>query len=220
MDIERIAELLRLFLGPANSQDPRISIELSRQQLEYISIYIDILLRWNERMNLTAVRDPDGIVRRHFGESLFAAQELLSANDPNAIGHVIDVGSGAGFPGLPLKIWEPGIQLTLIESNHKKATFLREVCRALSLKDVEIFAGRAEDYSGSKGQLVTLRAVEKFEEILHVAGNLVAANGRIALLIGEAQVKLVHRLLSHFLWSESIPLPYSKSRILIQGAKS
>src|SRR4051795_12349591 len=98
---ERIAELLVPFLGPA---------PLADSELSSIRTYIDLLLKWNAKLNLTAIRDPEEIVTRHFGESLFAARHLL---DSSASSSAIDVGSGAGFPGLPLQIWAPGLKLTL-----------------------------------------------------------------------------------------------------------
>src|SRR5580698_9800537 len=91
-----------------------------------LSTYLDLLLKWNTRTNLTAIRDPEEIVCRHFGESLFAAQHL----DPAAT-TLLDFGSGAGFPGLPIALLRPEIQVTLAESQNKKATFLREVVRSL-----------------------------------------------------------------------------------------
>ncbi|MFB3915208.1 MAG: 16S rRNA (guanine(527)-N(7))-methyltransferase RsmG [Terriglobales bacterium] len=179
----RIAALLSPFL-PA---------PLAEGQLCAIAAYLDILLRWNARMNLTAVRDPEHIVTRHFGESLFAAAQLL---EPPSSLRAIDVGSGAGFPGLPLKIYAPALRLTLIESQNKKVTFLREIVRTLALREVEVFGGRAEDYlavkrgtafraeeeeaaadsSGiadrARADLVTLRAVESFESVLPIAASL------------------------------------------------
>jgi 16S rRNA (guanine527-N7)-methyltransferase len=204
--------------------------------LERISTYIDILLRWNARINLTAIRDPDDIVRRHFGESLFAARHLFPdpANSAAAQAHalaldpvvndqrpatndrptVADVGSGAGFPGLPMKLWAPQISLTLIESNHKKATFLREVVRALTLTDVNIKNARAEVLSGTAFDLVTLRAVEHFESILPTAATLVAPGGRLALLIGSSQMADALTSLPHLAWATPIPIPLSRTRVL------
>jgi 16S rRNA (guanine527-N7)-methyltransferase len=167
VEIARIADLLAPFLAGGPS---------TPKQLEQISTYLDLLLRWNTRINLTAVRKPEAIVTRHFGESLFAAAYLLR---PDQVLGAIDVGSGAGFPGLPLKLCAPRIRLTLIESQHKKATFVREVIRALTLTDVNVFSGRAEDYaaqiasgSASPPDLVTLRAVERFETTLPLAARL------------------------------------------------
>src|ERR1700676_4893190 len=116
--------------------DPSLVSPLSQMQLQQISTYIDILLRWNARINLTAIRNQEEIVTRHFGESLFLAHHIfpeVSGQAPRPV-RVLDIGSGAGFPALPLKIYSPQIHLTMIESNHKKATFLREVARAFTLK--------------------------------------------------------------------------------------
>ena len=170
MDTSRIAELLQPFLGTADDQ------RLTTNDLQHISTYIDLLLRWNARINLTAIREPEEIVTRHFGESLFAARYLFPARPSVAADaptrpdeqtsdpiRLIDVGSGAGFPGLPIKIWGPDIDLTLIESNQKKATFLREISRQLTLTGINVFAGRAEDFPDSSANVVTLRAVERFE---------------------------------------------------------
>ena len=212
MDPARIAELLEPFLDTAN--DNRLTVH----DLASISTYIDILLRWNARINLTAIRDPEQIVRRHFGESLFAARHLfprtthLGAADPVS---VADVGSGAGFPGLPLKLWAPHICLTLIESNHKKATFLREVTRALTLTGVDVKDVRAEALGKAIFDVVTLRAVESFESVLAVAAGLVCPGGRLALLISTAQLEPARSALPQFAWSNPEPIPLSRNRILV-----
>jgi 16S rRNA (guanine527-N7)-methyltransferase len=267
MDTARIAELLDPFLRaplafgschtePANageacperSRKPALSLPkgepavLSPAQLQDISTYIDILVRWNARINLTAIRDPEDIVTRHFGESLFAARHLFAgaradgrpggrprgtaalkgrvtgpeesrALAPEAL-TVADLGSGAGFPGLPIKLWSPHISLTLIESNHKKATFLREVTRALTLTDVNIQNTRAESLTATF-DLVTLRAVEHFEAILPTAAALVAPAGRLALLISTAQQTQARATLPHLTWSNPSPVHNSRSRILL-----
>jgi 16S rRNA (guanine527-N7)-methyltransferase len=224
---------------PALSRSKGEAAALSPAQLHHISTYIDILLRWNVRINLTAIRDPEEIVTRHFGESLFAARHLFPdgqavRNDPAALQgcvagqkemralapealRVADIGSGAGFPGLPLKIWAPHIALTLIESNHKKATFLREVARALTFADVNIQNTRAETFAGTGFDVVTLRAVERFEAILPTAGRLVAPSGRLALLISSAQEDRARSTLPDLSWSAPVLIPYSSSRILMIG---
>ena len=263
MHPSRIAELLEPFLDPPNGR------QLTAADLQHISMYIDILQRWNARLNLTAIRDEEQIVTRHFGESFFAARHLFPNLDPHvgtaAIGcpagrspappaasdreckpsdptrqlnhgsidlkgrveaqqergtsapSVADIGSGAGFPGIPLKLWAPQLQLTLIESNHKKATFLREVARALILTDINIQTARAETLVEKKFDVVTLRAVERFESILPVAASLVAPSGRLALLIGAAQMPLAQSALLSMAWSVPKPIPHSQSRILLIG---
>jgi len=206
MQTERSADLLQPFLASHLRQD----------QLIQISTYIDILLKWNQRMNLTAVRDADEMVPRHFGESLFAAQQLLPAGSDSAV-KVVDLGSGAGFPGLPMKLWAPEIELRLIESNQKKAAFLREVVRSLKLEKVTVFAGRAEEFPLASAELVTMRAVERFESALPVAANLVWPGGRLALLIGEAQVLKAQETLPDLTWQSAIPIPKSAGRVLMVG---
>ena len=125
----------------------------------------------------------------------------------------IDVGSGAGFPGIPLKIYSPRIAVTLIESQNKKATFLKEVIRNLTLTNINVFSARAES-SGLKADLVALRAVERFEEILPIAAAMVEAGGRLALLIGAGQAETAKRLLGKFA-IELQPLPESRERVLL-----
>lgn len=216
MDTARIAALLEPFLDHP----------LPPRALDQISTYIDLLLRWNARVNLTAIRAPEQIVTRHFGESLFAARTLFpvpSSRPPvssvfKALDSpltVADLGSGAGFPGLPIKLWAPEISLTLIESNHKKAAFLREVTRALTLTNVNIQTARAETLPGNSFAIVTLRAVERFEAILPIAADLLAPGGRLALLIGSAQLDHARSTLPHLSWSTPQSVPLSRNRILV-----
>ncbi|SRR5258708_4706001 len=227
MHSARIAELLAPFLGtpPANDQRLAINDALSRD----ISTYIDMLLRWNARINLTAIRDPEEIVTRHFGESLFAARVLFPDVYPvPSVSSVVkdfdsdlvaDVGSGAGFPGIPFKLWNPSINLTLIESNQKKAAFLREVARSLTLTDINVFNGRAEDLprAHARFDVVTLRAVERFEDALRISAALLIPGGRLALLIGSSQQNAAASVLPSFSWNPPRPIPLSQSRILLVG---
>jgi len=219
---DRIAELLAPFLqsppGPAAS--------LADAQLEQVSAYLDLLLRWNARINLTAVRDPESIVTRHFGESFFAVRQVLKKQEAGGRkqeagggqGRAIDLGSGAGFPGLPLKIFAPGLALTLIESSQKKAVFLKEAVRTLALTGVDVFAGRAEDFAAT-ADLVTLRAVERYERALGAAAGLVAPGGRLALLIGSPQAARTPQLLAGFGWQAPVAIPQSSARVLFVGTK-
>jgi len=228
MDNARIAALLKPFLEAS----------LPESQLDQISIYIDLLLRWNVRINLTAIRHPEEIVTRHFGESFFLARHLFPASatgywvlgtghQPPATGHctprVLDIGSGAGFPALPLKLWAPGIHLTLVESNHKKAAFLREAARTLALTNINVIAARAESLSARpafpKAAFVTLRAVERFPKILPLAVSFLAPNGTLALLIGSAHLPLLSTQ-AIIKWNPPIPIPQSHSSVLAIGIKT
>jgi 16S rRNA (guanine527-N7)-methyltransferase len=224
MDARRILALVQPFLvttaAESASLDRLAPAVLTDLQLEQISAYLDLLLRWNERINLSAVRDAEEVVTRHFGESLFAARHLFpSPGDLGSPNRLIDVGSGAGFPGLPIKIWANELQLTLIESNQKKATFLREVLRRLGFKDGTVFSGRAENFPGH-ADVVTLRAVERFETALTVATRLVVSAGRVGLLIGAAQVERTRKLRPDIEWQQAAPIPLSSNRVLMIGQKN
>jgi 16S rRNA (guanine527-N7)-methyltransferase len=221
MQPARIAALLSPFLGGAS---------LSDLQLSQLATYLDLLLRWNARINLTAVRDPEQIVTRHFGESLFAAHHLYpSCSLETGDWRLLDIGSGPGFPGLPIKIWVPALPTTLLESNQRKATFLREVVRTLQLTGVEVLAIRAEAYAGQTANCklqitnltITLRAVERFHQVLPTAVELLqqfpTASRRLALLIGAAQVEPARALAGALTWSDPLPIPASSQRVLLIG---
>jgi 16S rRNA (guanine527-N7)-methyltransferase len=200
VETKRITELLQPFLAGE---------ELSERQLEQVRAYLDVLLKWNAKMSLTGVRSPEKMVTRHFGESFFAARLLLDG----ATKSVIDLGSGAGFPGLPMAIYAPQAKVTLIESQNKKATFLKEVVRELGLKNVEVFGGRGEDYP-QKAEVVVLRAVEKFASAAKVAAQLVAPDGRLGLMIAVGQEK---HLPQDFEWEVGKPIPGTEARIVTVG---
>jgi 16S rRNA (guanine527-N7)-methyltransferase len=221
MQPARIAALLSPFLGGAS---------LSESQLAQLASYLDLLLRWNARINLTAVRDPEKIVARHFGESLFAARCLYpSWSLATGDWRLLDIGSGPGFPGLPIKIWAPALPTTLLESNQRKATFLREVVRALQLTGVQVVSDRAENFAAEiancKLQItnltITLRAVERFHQVLPTAVELLqqfpTASRRLALLIGAAQVEPTRAIAATLTWSVPVPIPASSQRVLLVG---
>ena len=184
-------------------------------RLAAISTYIDLLLKWNARINLTAIRAPEEIVERHFGESLFAAKHIL-AQGP--IKTAIDLGSGAGFPGVPFALLVPEVKVTLIESNQKKSTFLKELIYLLGLRNVKVFSGRAESYSQS-ADLVMLRAVERFGEALPLAFALVSPGGKLALMIGASQVDLARSLDGGIQWQGPLAIPSGHSRVLMIGTR-
>ena len=147
--------------------------------LDQLSTYLDLLVKWNARTNLTAIRQPEEIVRRHFGESLFAARHLPAA------GTLLDLGSGAGFPGLPMQLAIPEMAVTLAESQNKKASFLREVIRTLGL-GTEVWAQRSELLPASRRfDVVALRAVDHPALALEEAKARLSPGGRILHLGGR-----------------------------------
>jgi 16S rRNA (guanine527-N7)-methyltransferase len=144
-----------------------------------VEAYLNLLVRWNSRMNLTAVRDTAGILSRHFLESIECARLL-----PAGIGTLLDFGSGAGFPGIPIALFRPEIAVTLAESQSKKAAFLREAIRTLGISTI-VHSARAELLQ-DQFDCVTLRAVDKMPEAVQAASKLVAPRGWLAVMTTES----------------------------------
>lgn len=170
---ERMIELLQPYFAEIGEH---------RKLVSQLRTYLELLFRWNERTNLTAVRDQPAAIQRHFGESLFAGL-ILRQRIPGAR-TLLDFGSGAGFPGLPIQLFWPELQVTLAESQGKKAAFLREVVRTLGL-DTEIWAGRVEQMPVERRfDIVTLRAVDHMQQMMPHAEARVLPGGSMAVLGG------------------------------------
>jgi 16S rRNA (guanine527-N7)-methyltransferase len=175
----RIHDLIQPYLA-ASTTIESTHINDSKELISKLSLYLDLLLKWNARTNLTAIRDPEEIVTRHFGESLFAAR-LLSPYLSNGSG-LLDFGSGAGFPGLPIQLFRPDLHVTLAESQNKKASFLREAVRTLGLQ-TEVWAARVETMPAKcTFHCVALRAVDNMDQAITAAQPRIADGGYMALL--------------------------------------
>jgi 16S rRNA (guanine527-N7)-methyltransferase len=207
--------------------------------------YLSLLLRWNVRVNLTAIRDEEGILSRHFVESILCARAL-----PAGIATLLDFGSGAGFPGIPIALCRPEIAVTLAESQGKKAAFLSEAVRQLGLAakqtadrlDPEggggfnprmtpaetvgalapagcsVYSGRAETLT-AKFDCVTLRAVDKMERAVQSAAKLVRPGGWLALMTtGKELDALKAGAVAEFTWRGALPLP-GGDRLLALGER-
>ena len=184
-------------------------------QVLQIQQYIKILLAWNEKINLTAIRDPLEILYRHFCESMYAVDAV-----PLDKGRLADVGSGAGFPGLPLKILRPDLQVFLVESNIKKVTFLAEVIRELGLKGAQVLARRYEELGEEVAPLdyACSRALGEFPTFLEWARSQQIAAKQVILWIGARDLSGIEKI-STWDWREPIQVPNSLQRLLLVGTR-
>jgi 16S rRNA (guanine527-N7)-methyltransferase len=184
-------------------------------QVQQIQEYTRMLLKWNEAVNLTAIRDPLEILYRHICESMFAVSVV-----PLGSGRLADVGSGGGFPGLPLKILCPQLELFLIESNVKKATFLAEVVRDLGLTGARVLVSRYEDLGEEIAPLdfVCSRALGEFPVFVKWASTREVDARQLLLWIGGRDLAEVMAL-TRWEWREPIQIPKSLRRFLLIGTK-
>ncbi len=189
---------------------PYLTVPPPKNIMPRLSTYLDLLLKWNARTNLTAIRNPEEIVRRHFGESLFAGQNLGTALPET----LLDLGSGAGFPGLPISLLHPDLPITLAESQNKKSTFLREAVRTLALENVEIWPARVESMPPARQfHTVTMRAVDNMATA--IAAATPRATRQLLLLTSTPPV-----LPPEFTLQTPIPIPNSQSTILLRATRT
>jgi 16S rRNA (guanine527-N7)-methyltransferase len=178
------------------------------------AVYLSLLLRWNRRINLTSIRDEEGILSRHFVESIACARALRAG-----ITTLLDFGSGAGFPGIPIALCRPEVSVTLAESQGKKAAFLHEAVRALGLS-TRVLSARAESESRLY-DCVVLRAVDRMPEAVKIAASLVHDGGWLALMTTEPEIAALQLAAgSSFTWSPPIPLAGSAERLIALGQKN
>ena len=181
----------RLSLGEGAEQ---LGIALSGDQLQAFEQYSLVLRAWNKRFNLTTIVEPDEIEESHFIDSLTVTATLPEGT--SFAGRLLDVGTGGGFPGLPLKIALPAMGLTLLEATGKKVTFLKNIAAALGLADVEVLQGRAEDLGRHLGHrdafdVVVARALGSLSVALELCIPFVRIGGLfIAQMKGEIQSQL------------------------------
>jgi 16S rRNA (guanine527-N7)-methyltransferase len=186
---------------------------LSSDQAQKVFEYIHILLKWNKLISLTSIVDPAAIVVRHFGESMYLPSIMPVENC-----RLADVGSGAGFPGLALKILCPDVHVILIESNRKKSAFLSEVVRSLDLRGVEIIPMRFDEIRSEPGfaNFVTARAIGGFPSLLRWARKSLADRGHIALWVGGEDSTKISRT-AGWIWQPAVRIPESQRRFILIG---
>lgn len=190
-------------------------IHASEVQVSQIQQYMRMLLAWNDKINLTAIRDPLEILYRHFCESMYAA-----VNTRLEHGRLADIGSGGGFPGLALKILSPGLDTFLVESNAKKATFIAEVIRNIDLSGVRVLVSRYEELSEELTPLdfVCSRAVGEYEPFLAWAASGQIAAAKAILWIGAGDLDRLHKIPS-WDWQDPITIPHSLRRLIMVGCR-
>ena len=160
-----------------NKMQKKLTIKLSVEQLEKFYSYMSLLLEWNEKMNLTAITEPNEIILKHFIDSLTILNEI------NNNSKVVDVGTGAGFPGIPLSIANESLKITLVDSLNKRLIFLQEVIDKLELRNIEIVHSRAEDFGQNKKyresfDIATSRAVANLSTLSEYLIPLVKIHGK------------------------------------------
>jgi len=190
---------------------------LTSSQAGHILTYLDLLMRWNQKINLTAIRDPEECVTRHFGES------LLLANHAELRGSLLDIGSGAGFPGLALKIRFPALTVTLLEPVAKKRAFLKEAARACGFEQVEVRGERLEDFLHTipppSFDLATTRAVGKLDRLVPLAEQALRVGGSIFLWVTRDQAAALAGIKTALAWGNLLPIPLSRSGEIWRGTK-
>jgi 16S rRNA (guanine527-N7)-methyltransferase len=203
----RVRQLLEPF-GPA----------LDSHQIGQVLAYLDLLLRWNEKINLTAIRDQEECLTRHFGESLFLAKHA------ELHGALLDIGSGAGFPGLALKIAFPALAVTLLEPVAKKRAFLKEAARACGFDKVEIRPERLEEWTRiarpASSDSATSRAVGKLKRLVPLAARCLKPGGRIFLWLTGDQASGLSGIPCGLTWEEPLPIPLSRSGVILPGQRT
>ena len=162
----------------------KLGITLSEIQLRQFYNYMNLLIEWNRKINLTAITEPDEIILKHFVDSLTISKYISDGT------RVVDVGTGAGFPGIPLKIYRQDIEITLLDSLQKRINFLDEVIRELNLEKIETIHSRVEDFGKDKKyrekfDIATSRAVANLATLSEYLLPLVKVGGKVISMKGS-----------------------------------
>lgn len=222
MEIEKFEEIL-------NKHLKEINIELKKEQTEKFYKYMNLLLEWNEKINLTAITEPEEVILKHFVDSLTISKYIEKGTK------LIDMGTGAGFPGIPLKILRDDIEITLADSLNKRINFLNEVIKELNLKNIQTVHTRAEEFGKNKKyresfDIATSRAVANLSTLSEYLIPLVKPSGKTICMKGleikeevEMAKKAIEILGGKIEQEESFNLPNSDMKrnvIIIKKVKN
>ena len=192
-------------------------ISISDVAIDKLIVYLNLLLRWNQKINLTAIRTPEECVTRHFGESF-----LLSRITP-LYGVLLDIGSGGGFPGLGIKLIAPELDVVLLEPVAKKRAFLKEVSRVCDFDKVDVLATRLDEYSKTRKEpgfdIITIRAVGGVESLIPAARALMKSEGSLCLWLGKQQIGPIRKANPELAWFDPFPIPLSNERLILRGKR-
>jgi 16S rRNA (guanine(527)-N(7))-methyltransferase RsmG len=196
----------------------RCGIQVSPALVESVGRYVDILQRWNQKINLTGITSLSEILTVHFAESFFAARMLGEKDSP-----ILDIGSGAGFPGLAMKLYRPEFSFYLVELRKKKAAFLSTVRRELALERVSILNKRLEECQPSDfiipPRVLTVRAVGGTENLIQVGLRFLPEQAKVVVFCTTGQVKTLISQLTEIEWEEPVLIPWSRERMLLLGQR-
>ncbi|MBI5753272.1 MAG: 16S rRNA (guanine(527)-N(7))-methyltransferase RsmG [Hydrogenophilales bacterium] len=166
-----------------------LGVPLDTAQQQKLLDYIALIVKWNKVYNLTAVREPEAMIAHHLLDSLAVLPHLSGAR------RLIDVGSGAGLPGIPLAIARPDMNVVLLDSNHKKATFMRQACLELGLANAEVVCERVEKWQPQdKFDAVISRAYSELKEFVRLSAHLAAKGGKLYAMKGLYPVEEIAQL--------------------------
>ena len=184
----------------------KLNINVNDTQLKQLEDYYNLLIEWNNKINLTAITEKEQVYLKHFYDSLTLSKVIDLKNEES----LCDIGTGAGFPGLVLKIVFPNLKVTLVDSLNKRITFLNEVIKELELKDIETVHARAEEFAHDnieKFDIVTSRAVANIEKLLKYTMHLLNKDGLMIAMKGDIEKELTSEV------KRKIELKYQIDRI-------
>lgn len=170
-------------------QIKRLGITPTEEQLQKLEKFYQLLIEWNQKINLTRITEKEDVYLKHFYDSL----TIVKGVDLSKVNTLCDVGTGAGFPGIVLKIFYPNLKITLIDSLLKRVNYLNEIIKELELKDIEAIHTRAEDYHETF-DVVTARAVANIEKLLKYTMHLVNKNGKLIAMKGNIEEELTEEV--------------------------